>query len=188
MLLVNGQKMSKSLGNVISLVDILKEYDGEIVEDFSAVYEDGKTVKLDSFRLSSCFSKNYPDFGEAVMLPELCDISVQHPDMMDCFRYETEFELPKLPSGLVLKIENMSDGAEVFLNGVSCGRRIAPQWVYNLTKAAKAGKNSLRIEMLATAARKVAKFYPPKGPVFSMDAPKTICPEGILGPVRLFFI
>ena len=31
MLLVNGQKMSKSLGNVISLVDILKEYDGEIV-------------------------------------------------------------------------------------------------------------------------------------------------------------
>jgi len=31
MLLVNGQKMSKSLGNIISLVDILKQYDGEII-------------------------------------------------------------------------------------------------------------------------------------------------------------
>lgn len=31
MLLVNGQKMSKSLGNVISLEDVLNKYDGEIV-------------------------------------------------------------------------------------------------------------------------------------------------------------
>ena len=106
--------------------------------------------------------------------------------MMDCYRYETEFDLAELPSELVLRIENMSDGAEVFLNDISCGRRIAPQWIYDLSKAAKTGKNSLRIEMFATAARKVAKFYPPEGPAFSMDAPKTICPEGILGPVRLF--
>ncbi|MDR0677373.1 MAG: cysteine--tRNA ligase [Holosporaceae bacterium] len=31
MLLVNGQKMSKSLGNIISLKDILQRYDGEII-------------------------------------------------------------------------------------------------------------------------------------------------------------
>jgi cysteinyl-tRNA synthetase len=31
MLLVNGQKMSKSLGNIISLDDILRQYDGEVV-------------------------------------------------------------------------------------------------------------------------------------------------------------
>ncbi|MDR2157745.1 MAG: cysteine--tRNA ligase [Holosporaceae bacterium] len=31
MLLVNGQKMSKSLGNIISLNDILRQYDGEII-------------------------------------------------------------------------------------------------------------------------------------------------------------
>lgn len=31
MLLVNGQKMSKSLGNVISLDDVLKELDGELI-------------------------------------------------------------------------------------------------------------------------------------------------------------
>lgn len=31
MLLINGQKMSKSLGNIIALDDALKEYDGEVV-------------------------------------------------------------------------------------------------------------------------------------------------------------
>ncbi len=162
------------------------EYEGETAEDLSAVFESGKCTELDAFRLSSCFSKEYPAFGEAVKLSELCDIPVQYPEMMDCYRYETEFELSELPEKLVLRIENMSDGAEVFLNGISCGRRIAPQWIYDLSKAAKTGRNSLRIEMLATAARKVAKFYPPKGPVFSMDAPKTVCPEGILGPVCIF--
>ena len=147
----------------------------------------GMVLEPESFRLSSCMAKDYPNFGDPVRLEALSDLSVTYPDMMDCFRYETEFELPEAAKEVLLLIDWMSDGAEVFVNGQSCGRRIAPDWVYDLSKAVKEGSNTLRIEMLATPARKVAKFYPPKGPVFSMDAPKTLRPEGIVGKVRLYY-
>ncbi len=147
--------------------------------------EDRQILELTDFRLSSCMAKEYPVFKEAVPLPELSDISVLYPDCMDCLRYETEFELPEEASSAILSIDYMSDGAEVFVNGISCGRRIAPEWVYDLSGAIRPGKNTLRIDMAATPARKVAKFYPPEGPVFSMDAPKTIRPEGIIGKVRV---
>jgi hypothetical protein len=75
----------------------------------------------------------------------------------------------------------------VFVNGISCGRRIAPDWTYDLSKVVRPGKNHLRIDMAATPARKVAAFYPPKGPVFSMGPSQTARPEGIIGKVRLFY-
>ncbi len=164
------------------------EYEGEAEESAAAAITHADDImELKNFSLSSCMAKEYPAFGETVVLEKLTDIAAAYPDMMDCYRYETTFELPDAEaSRVILKIDYMSDGAEVFVNGTSCGRRIAPDWVFDLTDAVKQGTNTLRIDVAATAARKVAKFYPPKGPVFSMGAPKTTRPEGIVGAVKLY--
>ena len=146
--------------------------------------EPKQTISLGGFSLSSCFSKNYPAFIEKTTLEKLTDISVSYPDMMDCYRYETDFELQE--SGKVLlTLEYCSDPVEVTVNGVNCGMQISPDWIFDLTEAVRPGRNTLQIDVFATPARKVEKFYPPEGPVFSMDSPRTIRPEGIIGDVNL---
>ena len=130
-------------------------------------------------------AKEYPAFGEKVFIEPLADIATAYPDMMDCYRYETEFTLPAVEK-TVLKADYISDPCEVYVNGISCGRRIAPDWLFDLTEAVREGSNDLRIEVFATPARKVQKFFPPEGPVFSMGLAQTIRPEGILGQVWLY--
>ena len=169
------------------VVLFLGDYTGEAAESLAARMTGTEEMAIDGFTLASCMAKNYPEFGEAVKLDTLSDIALAHPDMMDCFRYEADFSLPEGASTAILRMDYMSDGAEVFVNGISCGRRIAPDWTYDLSKVVRPGKNHLRIDMAATPARKVAAFYPPKGPVFSMGAPQTVRPEGIIGKVRLFY-
>ena len=162
------------------------DYAGEATESLPARMAGADEIEISGFTLASCMAKNYPAFGEAVTLDSLSDIALAHPEMMDCYRYEADFSLPEGAETAILHLDYMSDSAEVYVNGNSCGRRIAPDWVYDLSKAVKPGKNHLLIEMTATPSRKVAAFYPPKGPVFSMGGPQAIRPEGIIGRVRLF--
>lgn len=145
----------------------------------------GEVVEVTRFTLRSCMAKDYPAFGEAVPVTELTDIAQAHPEVMDCYRYEAVFQLREA-SSVLLAIDYMSDGAEVFVNDRSCGRRIAPNWVYDLTPAVHPGENRLRIDMAATPARKVAALYPREGPVFSMSVPAAVKPEGIIGKVKLY--
>ena len=135
--------------------------------------------------LSSCRAKDYPAYGEKVLMEPLQDIATICPDMMDCYRYETTFDLDAAGK-TVLQADYVSDPCEVFVNGISCGRRIAPDWIFDLTDAVREGVNSLRIEVFATPARKVQKIFPPEGPVFSMGPAQAVRPEGILGEVRLY--
>ncbi len=157
------------------------EYNGALTPE---VRPEGKEIELTGFRLSSCLATEYPSFGKAVEIERCVDVAANYPEFMDFYRYETEFELDAACQ-VVLKLDYVSDGTEVWLNGVPCGARIAPEWVFDLTAAAKPGKNSLRIEVAATPNRKVLAMHLPEG--FSMGGvPDAVRPEGIVGAVKLF--
>ena len=163
------------------------EYAGEVGTRLADRLEGAEAMEIGGFTLASCMAKDYPNFGEAVALDALSDIALSHPEMMDCYRYEADFTLPEGRSdAVILKLDYMSDGAEVFVNGVSCGHRIAPEWLYDLTGAAKPGLNRLRIDVAATPARKVAALYPPAGPAMSMGPAQALRPEGIVGKAWLY--
>ena len=150
-----------------------------------AVEVAGTEIMLKDFCLSSCAATAYPEFGPSVTIKECRDIQQIHPEMMDYYRYETEFELSSSGAGrFLLKMDYISDGTEVWCNGVHCGQRIAPPWVFDLTKAVREGSNSLRIEVAATPDRKVKAMNLPEG--FSMQkVPSAVQPEGIIGNVRV---
>ena len=73
---------------------------------------------------------DYLNFGDAVRLDKLQDISKIQPDMMDCSRYEAEFDLSEeeSKSNLCLVMDYISDPAEVTINRLNCGMRISPSW------------------------------------------------------------
>ena len=164
------------------LVLFFGEFSGTMVPE---PVPEGKEQTLKGFMLSSCRAKDYPAYGEKVLMEPLQDIATICPDMMDCYRYETTFDLDAAGK-TVLQADYVSDPCEVFVNGISCGRRIAPDWIFDLTDAVREGVNSLRIEVFATPARKVQNIFPPEGPVFSMGPAQAVRPEGILGEVRLY--
>ena len=159
----------------------LGDFSGETV---SAVCPEGEARQLKGFLLSSCAAAQYPNFGEAVRLEECVDIAANYPEMMDCYRYETSFDFDGGEKA-VLKLDYCSDGVQVWCNDIFVGQRIAPDWVFDLGKAVKPGKNTLRIEVAATPARKVKKLFPEPGMRPMMGMPELTRPEGIIGKVWL---
>ena len=158
------------------------KYDGETVP---AVRPCGDAKELKGFLLSSCAAAQYPDFGKAVELEECTDVAAGFPEMMDYFRYETAFESEE-GKNAVLKLDYCSGGVQVWCNGIFCGQRIAPDWVFDLSGAVKPGKNSLRIEVAETPARKVKKLVPEPDMRLMMGMPQLTRPEGIVGKVWLY--
>ena len=157
------------------------EYTGEMTPE---VRPEGVKTELTGFKLSSCPATQYPNFGEAVEIEKGVDIAANFPKFMDFYRYETEFEFNGGQQA-VLQFDYISDGTEVWVNDVYCGQRIAPEWIFDLTKAVKPGKNILRIEVAATPNRKVlAMNLPEHFPM--MGVPDAVRPEGIIGSVNLF--
>ena len=83
---------------------------------------------------------NWPNLNGADLLPRFSGI----------FRYETNFELAEpLPASqsLFLLLDMAKDGANVFLNGQSCGMQIAPPYVFDVTERLRQGTNTLAIEI-----------------------------------------
>ena len=152
------------------------EYTGAFSEQ---VRPQGARQEVTGFRLSSCPAVEYPHFGEAVELDHLVDVAAQFPEFYDFYRYETEFTVTG-GEQVILQADYISDGTQVWVNGVECGQRIAPPWVFDLTKAVKPGKNTLRIEVAATPYRKVKAMNLPNY-MPEMGFPSTLRPEGIVG-------
>ena len=129
---------------------------------------------------------DYLNFGDAVRLDKLQDISKIQPDMMDCSRYEAEFDLSEeeSKSNLCPVMDYISDPAEVTINRLNCGMRISPSWKFDISGDVRSGKTTAQIDVFATPARKVQKFYPQKKMPFMMGGPSiAVRPEGIIGSV-----
>ena len=61
--------------------------------------------------------------------------------------YETTFTLPPAPGSCVLDLGKVRHAAEVWVNGQSCGRRLWPDFTFDLSAAAKPGENRLSIRV-----------------------------------------
>jgi len=75
-----------------------------------------------------------------------------------------------------LEIHDVAASAEVIVNGVSVGSRVAPPWVFDVTPAVKAGTNSIEVRVFNT----LANHYRTVPTRFGGS-----CRSGLFGPVRL---
>lgn len=181
--LADGEKteLSLVLGPRKSLMLIRTAEVAEPVRDLSRVMAEGERVVLASLTRSLCRSVDYPIFGEAreVSLPD--EVSREKPKFSGFIRYETSFEA-KAGRELVLCITEPAEAVEVFVNGMSAGIQVVPNYVFDLTGLAREGVNELAIELATTLARENAAGGI-KGKILGNTGP---APTGLMGKVELF--
>ena len=142
----------------------------------------GAEIPLRGWRRSTCEGAAYPAFSPAVetSVPDGLQLAEAEPTFSGFVRYDCDFDLPAA-SRLLLRVEDASEGVEVFLNGESCGLQIAPPMLFEL--AGRAGVNHLRIEVATTLER---ACYPLLEGYRKLLARVPTCGSGLTGPVSLF--
>ena len=83
-----------------------------------------------------------------------------------------------------LSIGDCYEAAEVWLNGVHIGTRIAPPYRYDISAAAKEGENTLVIEVATTLERKMKAMDDSGRPSLGGNPP--VSPTGITGEVLIW--
>ena len=146
--------------------------------------EPGEEIRLEGWVRSTCEGAEYPAFSAPVptRVPDGRQLAEAAPEFSGFVRYDCEFELPAA-CRLLLRIGDASEGVEAFLNGESCGIRIVPPMLYELT--GRAGTNCLRIEVATTLER---ECYPLLEGYHKMLAPVPSCASGLTGKVTLHMI
>ncbi len=142
----------------------------------------GNEITLADWKRSTCEGASYPAFGPAkgLVLPD--KLAEEQPEFSGFVRYETHFSLEK-NSALKLIITDAAEGVEVFLNGVSAGIQIVPDYIYELS--GREGENTLRIEVATTLER---QCYPLLEGYRKMLAVPPSGGSGITGEVHLYRI
>ena len=122
----------------------------------------GEKTRLESFRISTCAALDYPNFGQTVPGKRFSGF----------IRYETEFDA-SAGKRIALEVTDAREGVEVFVNGESVGRQIAPYAEFDLTPQCRTGQNRLAIEVATTLEGDNKRFG-------------KCAPVGITGEVNLY--
>lgn len=138
-----------------------------------------QSMELRGWRVSMAEAKAYPEFTPAYDADTLTSFADRYPDFSGFILYETEFDGA---NGSVLELTDAYEGVDVWCNGIYCGMRIVPPFVFDLQSAVRPGRNYLRIEVATTLDRKVRSLggynrYWPNQPALEST--------GIVGEVRL---
>lgn len=136
------------------------------------------------WKLSFCSGKEYPNFGETMELQELVNVAKLKPDFSGYMAYETEFDLPHLDGRVSLCLEQVFEGAQVWVNGTEAGMLLAPPYDFDLTDLVHSGRNTLRIEVANTFDRYMRKHHRVMGAIGGGNAP--VEPAGLFGEVALY--
>ncbi|MDO4458484.1 MAG: hypothetical protein Q4C42_00105 [Clostridia bacterium] len=147
--------------------------------------ENSTVSEIINFKRSTCSGIDYPKFGddENITLPE--KLHELKPTFSGFVRYESDIEVNELPERAELFIEDAHEAVEVFVNGVSLGIRIVPEFRFDITENLSIGNNSLVIEVATTLEREVAEINKdlPPNPFMPQGEPHT--QSGITGRVYL---
>ena len=108
---------------------------------------------------------------------DLCAISEDDPTFSGKIVYTAEVDLPK-KERLFIKFASVGENADVYVNGVYCGKAVCRPFLFDITEAVKEGKNELRVEVFTTLANAL------RDPV-SMYVP--LAPTGISGDVEILY-
>lgn len=109
---------------------------------------------------------------------ELKPISASVPEFSGKIEYRAEIDV-KAGKKTYLKLGNVGETAEVYLNGKNCGIVICNPFVFDITNAVKEGKNDLYVKVYTTLANDQ------RDPI-SMFVP--LAPTGISGEVEILSI
>lgn len=153
---------------------------GECTEAMYLKQEFSDEIPLKDWTRATCEGAEYPNFGvaAAVSLPDC--LAEEQPEFSGFVRYETQFTL-KSAGELRLIIEDAAEGVEVFINDVSAGLQIVPEYCYDLQ--GKEGKNILSIEVATTLER---ECYPYLEGYRRMLAVPPASDSGITGQIHLY--
>jgi hypothetical protein len=130
--------------------------------------------------VSTATSEQYPVFTPWREVEELTDLSRPGllPSFSGTFRYETDLNWSSTLGDLtVIDLGEAFETAEIFLNGVSAGVRIAAPYRFDLSELIQEGNNSLAIEVTNTLVKETPDFFSRLG---------QLEPSGLLGPVQLY--
>ncbi|MBR2461295.1 MAG: hypothetical protein IKB34_08730 [Clostridia bacterium] len=98
------------------------------------------------------------------------------PDFSGKMKYEFDVEVKDTDRGIFLDLGRVGQNAEVWVNGEYCGIRISQPYVFDITKAANKGVNSVKVVVSNTLGPKIrdpfTKFL-------------QLSPSGLLGEVKL---
>ncbi len=141
-----------------SLVLITGELPEDAVVTETAVLRKEETDKLEKINISDdwMFSKvkyiDYPAFKDEQKLEKLVPVSKMYPDFSGVMRYEKTVTLNE-KGEYFFAAEHVYENAELFVNGKSAGKKITPDYIWNISELVKEGANELVVEVANTPAR-----------------------------------
>ncbi|WP_282923793.1 glycoside hydrolase family 2 [Mediterraneibacter massiliensis] len=178
----------KQVKNGTKLYLRLKPYEivivafGEEGLEIGTRYTAGEKVQeLSDWTVSLGEARKYPEFYECFNVRNLTDIGEVYSDFGGYIRYEITFRTET--TDLMLKIDDAYECVDVWCNDFFVGTKLAPEYIFDISKALRPGKNYLRIEVATTLQRKVQAMEKEEDPF--MKRPKILDPIGIIGPVYL---
>lgn len=135
---------------------------------------------MDTWKRSICKSIDYPNFDrlKEVNFPDI--LAEEMPEFSGYVRYENRFEADKSQE-VSIEITDAAEGVEVFLNGISLGIQIVPEFVYDLSENIRQGINEIVIEVATTLERENAGI-----PDVTGEVKKAVSKSGITGQVALW--
>lgn len=141
-------------------------YDALTAEKVSAVF----TTELYEYEdMTKCV--------ESYKQTELKAVSESKPTFSGKIVYTAKMNLPQKDK-LFLRFGGIGENAELFVNGISCGKAICKPFVFDIAKAVKEGENEIKVEVFTTLANAL------RDPV-SMYIP--LAPIGVYGDVEILY-
>ena len=120
---------------------------------------------------------------KSLNLPELRDLTLPEydPHFAGTAVYEATVKLEELP--LTINFGQVEEACELFVNGVSAGRRIAAPYTFPVEKLMKPGANKLRLVVQSNAAHTREKGMFAVLSTLYGETYNVLRPCGLLGPV-----
>ncbi len=131
------------------------------------------------WKVSRVKAIDYPEFGKADSMEKLVPISLIDPDFSGIMRYEKTVMLSKL-SECIFVPEHIYEVAEVFVNGVSAGKKLTPTYQWDISNLCREGENIIVVEVANTPVRDARKAFSPFGPERVVMEP-----SGMFGRIRI---
>jgi hypothetical protein len=176
----NGTKLYVNIEPRKSLIVFFGQPPAEL---HAPVKESGNEIQLSGWKRSVCNGVDYPAFGEAVPVTLPDKMAEEQPEFSGFVRYTARFNAES-NCGLVLVIDEASEGVEVFVNGQSAGIQIVPSFRFDISALVKPGENELVVEVATTLERMTWPMLPERWRGMGA-APSS--QSGLTGRVRLFY-
>ena len=157
-------------------------FSAEEGDALKAPYRNLLPIPVEGFTVSRAESKEYPHFRDPLTVESPINMARIYPDFSGYYRYEVSVELPEGVKELT--IGDCYEAAEVWVNGVRIGTRIAPPYRFDIASAAKEGVNTIVIEVATTLERKMRAMEDSGRPSLGGNPP--VSPTGITGEVTVW--